>query len=95
MRSYEVTIVHKTPEGRFVAESNHIYAQSDSAAFVEATISYMLAVHAYERISNNAKSFVNEPKRYDLMNNAGYKVDSLLGDKVTNTIKENVRRSIN
>ena len=93
--TYKLNVYGFSPEGTNTMDEQEIYAGSDSTAYSEATVIYLLAVRAYNRMDTNAQPYINKPVAYSVLNEKGNSVDSILGVETIRKIQEAKRAVIN
>lgn len=94
-KQYILTINNLAPDKSKRVEEHNIYANNDSTAYVQATVLFYLALHAYNKIADESKPYVTQPVDYMLLDEHQKNVDSLLGSTTTNAIKASRKSLIN
>jgi hypothetical protein len=94
-RKYTLTILNTAPDGRIHYEVHKISASGDSMAYARGATLYLLSRHAYRKMSDNAKPFISKPTNFDLVDETGKNVDSLLGKETADAITEKLTTLIN
>lgn len=93
--TYTLTIFISRPDGRSAEEVHKISAATDSIAYTQGTTTFLLALHAYKMMMDNAKPFISKPTGFVLTNQSGNRVDSLLGEEKARMIKNRLDTFIN
>jgi hypothetical protein len=94
-RSYSLTIFSASPDGRVVEEVHKIFAVTDSAAYARAATIYLLSLHAYRKMSDNAKPYISKPAKFLLIDDTGKNIDSIIGRQKADLIQKKLETLIN
>jgi len=94
-RKYKLTIFSSAPGGKTNQEVHIISASSDSLAYARSATLYFLALHAYRKMSTNAKPYISKPATFILIDETGNNVDSLLGKQNAEVIRNEIKTLIN
>jgi hypothetical protein len=94
-RQYKLTIFSSAPGGKTKREVHAISASSDSLAYARGATLYFLALHAYRKMSTNAKPYISKPATFNLVDERGENVDSLLGKQNAEAIRNEIKKIIN
>jgi hypothetical protein len=94
-RKYTLTIFSSAPDGKTNQEVHTISASSDSLAFARGATLYFLSLHAYRKMSTNAKPYISKPTTFNLIDETGKNVDSLLGKENADAIRNETKTLIN
>lgn len=86
-RKYKFTMHHRSGEGKESVEQQVIYATNDSSAYSKAMTIYFLALHAGDKMNENARAYIFKPVSYTLVDNEGRNLDSVLGIELRERIK--------
>lgn len=94
-KKYTLTINNIAPNKSPATETHSVYAADDTAAYSQATVMFFLALHAYDRTAEESKPYVTRPVGYSVIDFQGKSVDSILGLKTTEEIKNLKKKIIN
>ena len=94
-RKYTLTIFSSAPDGKTRTEVHKISATSDSIAYARGATLYLLALHAFRKMSANAKPYISKPTRFSLVDETGKNIDSLLGQETADAITSEIKMLIN
>ena len=94
-QNYTLTIFNSAPDGKNVQEKQTITSATDSVAYARAATMYLLSVHAYRKMSDNAKPFINKPESFLLLDENGKNVDSIIGFEKAESIRKKLDTLIN
>ena len=81
--------------GGTAEETRTIKANNDSIAYARGSTEYLLALHAYNKMSDNAKLFISKPVRFVLTDENGRSVDSMIGKRKAEAILTRLQTLIN
>jgi hypothetical protein len=94
-RKYTLTIFSSSPDGKTKQEVHTISASNDSLAYARGATLYLLAMHAYRKMSVNAKPYISKPTTFNMVDETGKNVDSLLGKENAEAIRTEIKTLIN
>lgn len=94
-RKYKLTIFSSAPDGKTNQEVHTISASSDSLAYARGATLYFLASHAFRKMSANAKPYISKPTTFNLIDETGKNVDSILGKQNAEAIRNEIETIIN
>lgn len=86
-KTYNLTIHHRSFDGSEKLEKQTLYASSDSAAYAQGIVIYLLALHAGKRLDSSAKRYMLRPIGYSLVDESGHNIDSAIGPEMTHKIR--------
>lgn len=94
-RPYRLTIFVSTSDGKLAERVHTITGATDSIAYARGATVFLLSLHAYKMMMDNAKPFISKPTGFTLIDGSGKNVDSLLGKEKADAIVKELASLIN